>query len=60
MEKITDISLVVSYKMSFLGPLKYSAPFKISYIVKLMYSDNFTILNKITHFITKYFVNFSV
>lgn len=46
--------------MPFLGPLKYSAPFKISYIVKLMYSDNFTILNKITHFITKCFVNFSV
>lgn len=40
--------------MSFLGLLKYSAPFKISYIMKLMCSYNFTILNNIKHFITKY------
>lgn len=39
--------------MSFLGLLKYSAPFKISYIMKLMCSNNFTILKNIKHFITK-------
>lgn len=40
--------------MSFLGLLKYSAPFKISYIIKVMCSSNFTILNNIKHFITKF------
>lgn len=40
--------------MSFLGLLRYSAPFKISYIIKLMCSNNFTILNNIKHFITKF------
>jgi len=39
--------------MYFLGLLKYSAPLKISYIMKLMCSNNCTILNNINHFITK-------